>query len=57
MPNSTLWLWVLLKGANRMKGVLYEDPHVAVAIEHDLSRVGRWVTVRVANKCSTPMIL
>ena len=39
------------EGANRMKGVLYEDPHVAVAIEHDYRGSEGRVTVRVANKC------
>ena len=43
------------EGANRMKGVLYEDPHVAVAIEHDYRGSEGRVTVRVANKCSTPI--
>ena len=38
-----------------MKGVLYEDPHVAVAIEHDYRGSEGRVTVRVANKCSTPI--
>ena len=38
------------EGANRMKGVLYEDPHVAVAIEHDYRGSEGRVTVRVANK-------
>lgn len=42
-------------GANRLKGVLYEDPHVAVAIEHDYRGSEGRITVRIANKCSTPI--
>ena len=44
------------EGADRSKGVLYENEHVTVAVEHDYRGSEGRVTVRVANKAGLRLV-